>query len=173
MSDWEQLVATCKTECEKLGEKGMSFVVMDAAGTELAAGFLGSDQNKAAAKAKGNAVRAAGTDAGLANPADKFGTCIGMCCVFCGCCWCDCLCTKWSIAQSFCTGKLNLLGAVPVLMEDGLVGALACAGAMDCRQDKACAENSLKAMGYARDANGVFSKTAGYAAPEAVDVARG
>ena len=87
MSD--ALIDACKQECEKLGEKTMSFVVLDASGKELAAGFVGSDQNKKAAVCKGNAVLVDGSDAKLANPAEKFGSCIGMCCVFCGCCWCD------------------------------------------------------------------------------------
>ena len=159
-----------KQECEKLGEKTMSFVVLDASGKELAAGFVGSDQNKKAALCKGNAVLAEGGDAKLANPAEKYGSCIGMCCVFCGCCWCDCLCTKWSIAQSFCTGKLYLLGAVPIKLADGTTGTLACAGSMDCKNDKAVAENALKASNYSRNNEGIFSNGGDVVAPNAVDM---
>lgn len=169
MADWNALIETAKTEAEKLGEKTMSFVMRNAAGEELAAGFVGSDQNKKAAICKGNDVLVDGSDARLANPAVSYGKCLGMCCVFCGCCWCDCLCCKWSIAQSFCTGKLRLLGAVPVQMPDGTIGTFACAGSQDCQKDKDTAVNTLIANGYAANAQGVFVKGG---APSTVDAER-
>ena len=166
--NWEAFIETSKDVTKTVEEKTMSFVMRDASGTELASGYIGSDSNKKAAIAKGNDVLVDGSDSRLANPAAKYGTCLGMCCVMCGCCWCDCLCTKYSIAQSFCTGKLRLLGAVPVQLPDGSIGTYACAGAMDCENDKAVAVGTLKAHGYTANDKGVYVNSATTSAPEVV-----
>ena len=55
-------------------------------------------------------------------------------------------------------------------MADGTTGTLACAGSMDCKNDKAVAENALKASNYSRNNEGIFSNGGDIVAPNAVDM---
>ena len=142
---WEAIFTTAKAIVTELNEKNnFSFVVLDADGKVLGSDFVGSDQMKGGAIAKGNVVIQDKSDAKLWNPATKFGGC-GICYVMCGCCCCD---FNMLMGALCCTKKLHLLGALPVKLEDGSIGALCVAGSNDCEVDKEIARRALDGNGY-------------------------
>ena len=63
------------------------------------------------------------------------------------------------IGAMCCTKKLNILGAVPIRGQDGLIGALCVSGAGgSASNDKKVAVESLKELGWNLGEDGVWAK---------------